>query len=96
MRVNRREMALSRIEILMQMSDRVHSKDRALADRYAALAKRLSMRHNAKFPRKWKRRICKKCGKFLVPGDNSRVRTKNNRIVITCLECNNMVRIPFK
>lgn len=96
MKVNRRNMATSRIEILMQRAEEVYSKDKALADRYAALAKRLVMRHNAKFPDKWKRRICKKCSKFLVPGDNCRVRTHKKRVTITCLECGSIVRIPFK
>ena len=80
MKVNRRKMAASRIEILMQRAQDVYSKDKALADRYAALAKRLLTRHNAKFPKNWKRRVCKKCGKFLVPGDNCRVRTHKSRI----------------
>lgn len=96
MKVNRRNIATSRIEILMQRAEAVYSRDKPLADRYAALAKKLSMRHNAKFPHKWKRRICKKCGKFLVAGNNCRVRTHKNRVTITCLECNNVVRIPFK
>lgn len=96
MKINRRSMAISRIEILMQRAEAVYSEDKTLADRYAALARRLVTRHNAKIPDKWKRRICKKCGKFLVPGSNCRVRTHKKRITITCLECNNVVRIPFK
>jgi ribonuclease P protein subunit RPR2 len=96
MKVNRRKMAASRIEILMQKAEEAYPKDKAMAHRYAAIAKRLLTRHNAKFPAEWKRRVCKKCGKFLVPGDNCRVRTHKSRITITCLECEATVRIPFK
>lgn len=96
MKVNRRNMAASRIEILMQRAEAVYPEDKALADRYAALAMRLVTRHNAKFPRKWKRRVCKKCSKFLVPGNNCRVRTHKSRVTITCLECGNVLRAPFK
>ncbi len=96
MKISRRNIALSRIEVLMQRAEVVYAEDKSLADRYAALAKKLATRHNARFPRKWKRRICKKCGKFLVPGSNCRVRMQKNRIIITCLECGDAVRIPFK
>jgi len=96
MKVNRRKMAKSRIEILMQRAQDVHSKDKALSDRYAALSKKLLTRHNAKFPAHWKRRTCKKCAKFLTPGNNCRVRTHKSRITITCLECGNIQRILFK
>ncbi|MEE8403568.1 MAG: hypothetical protein V3R93_07430 [Candidatus Hydrothermarchaeaceae archaeon] len=96
MKISRRNMAISRIEILMKRAEAVYPEDKALANRCAALAKRLSTRHNAKFPYKWKRRICKKCGRFLVAGDNCRVRTHKSRVLITCLECGNVVRVPFK
>ncbi len=96
MKISRRNMAMSRMEILMQRAEAVYPKDKALADRYATLAKKLATRHNARFPPKWKRRICKKCGKFLVAGNNCRVRTHKSRVIITCLECDNVVRIPFK
>ncbi len=96
MRINRRAVAASRIEILMQKAQEVYPEDSGLANRYATLAKKLSTRHNARFPQKWKRRICKKCGKFLVTGSNCRVRTHKSKVTITCLECGNVVRVPFK
>ena len=96
MKVNRRKMATSRIEVLLERAQKIYPKDKNLANRYATLAKRLLTRHNAKFPKGWKRRVCKKCGKFLVPGDNCRIRTHKSRITITCLECDNVVRVPFK
>ena len=96
MKVNRRKMATSRIEVLLEKAQKVYSKDKNLANRYAVLARRLLTRHNARFPKGWKRRVCKKCGKFLVPGENCRIRTHKSRITITCLECENVVRVPFK
>jgi len=96
MKVNRRKMATSRIEILMQRAEEAYPRDKALAHRYAALARGLLTRHNAKFPKHWKRRVCKKCGNFLVVGDNCRVRTHKSRVTITCLECGDVVRVPFK
>ena len=43
--------------------------------------------------------ICKDCGSFLIYGKNARVRTKAKNyphVVITCLECNSITRIPIK
>jgi hypothetical protein len=39
--------------------------------------------------------ICKNCNSFLVPGVNCRVRTHASRVVITCLDCGSIRRVPF-
>ncbi|MFQ6135570.1 MAG: ribonuclease P protein component 4 [Candidatus Hydrothermarchaeales archaeon] len=90
-----KDIALDRIEILMQRADDVFHEDRERADRYAELARKIAMRHNARMPKRWKRRICKKCHAFLKPGYNCRVRTKDGKMVVTCLECGNVARMPF-
>jgi ribonuclease P protein subunit RPR2 len=53
------------------------------------------MRHAIPMPRRWKRRICKRCDAFLKPGDNAIVRTYNGGVSILCLGCKTRVRIPF-
>ncbi len=90
---NIKKIASERIEILMRKADETFKIDRKRADRYANLARKIQMRYKVRFPRKWKRRICKKCKKFITPGDNCRVRIHKKMIVITCLECNNVTRI---
>lgn len=88
--------ALRSINALFRRADSVFEESPELADRYAQIARRISLRCRVRIPRKWKRRYCKKCHKFLKPGINARVRLKNKKIVITCLECKNIVRIPYK
>ena len=87
--------ASQRIEILMAMAEEVSSRDMEGARRYAALARRIAMRHTLKFPRRWKRRLCKGCGTFLRPGSNCRIRTRQGVVVITCRECGRVSRVPF-
>ncbi|MDI6655597.1 MAG: ribonuclease P protein component 4 [Candidatus Hydrothermarchaeota archaeon] len=89
-----KKIASERIEILMQRAEEVFAQDRKKASRYAELARKIGMRYNVRLPKKWKRRICKKCLAFLKPGSNCRVRIYKSRVIITCLECKNVVRIP--
>lgn len=89
------KLALERIEILMRRAEEVFPRDKRLASRYVQLARKIAMRCTLSFPKHWKRRFCKRCGAFLVPGANCRVRTHEGRIVATCLECGSAARIPL-
>ncbi len=77
----------------MKNAEKTFKTDRKRADRYANLARKIQMRYKVRFPRTWKRRMCKKCKKFLTPGVNCRIRIYKKTIIITCLECNNVTRI---
>jgi len=90
-----RRIARERMELLLERCEEVFGEDRALAARYAGLARRIGMRYNVRVPKRWKRRVCRSCGAFLVPGENCRVRTKEGKVVVTCLECNSVRRLPF-
>ena len=90
-----KRIARERIEILLEKSEEVFEEDRALAKRYVRLARRIGMRYNVTLPKQWKQRICKGCGTLLVPGANCRVRTRQRRVTLTCLECNSVKRMPF-
>lgn len=94
-RSRNRRIARERIEILLTKAQEVFPRDRDRADRYAELAKRIAKRHALRFPRRWKRRVCKKCYAFLVPGVSSRVRIYKGRVIITCLRCGYVVRLPI-
>ncbi|MBE0523864.1 MAG: ribonuclease P [Methanosarcinales archaeon] len=90
-----REMAHKRIRLLFKLAEESFEKAPRLSNRYVQLAKKISMRHRIRMPRALKRRICKECGTFLVPGSNCRIRIRNDRILTTCLECGMIMRIPF-
>ena len=72
------------------------TKDRKLSDRYAGLARKISLKTKTKLPKEFKRRICKNCHKFLIPGENCRIRLYKGKIVCYCLSCKHFMRFPYK
>ena len=91
--------ALRRIRRLFQLALKVVKEEPDLADRYAELARRIAMRARVKIPPEYKRLICKRCKRFIVPGLTCRVRLQPRRephIAITCLRCGGIYRIPIK
>ncbi len=92
-----KKIAHSRMLFLFQKAHEIFLKDRTLANRYAYLARRYAQRTKIKIPFEWKKRICKKCKKFLYPGVNYRVRIhshkgKGSHVSLTCFECNKTTR----
>lgn len=91
-----RVIALERIEYLFRLAQENFSDDPQKSKRYVLLARRIGMRYRVSLPSELKRSFCKKCGTFLVPGKNARVRLKNGFIIVSCLECGSLKRYPVK
>jgi len=94
-----REIALERIHILFRLADKVFRENPERAQRYVDLARRIAMRVRIRLPRELRRRICRRCKGFLVPGVNCRVRVRPCRephVAITCLRCGAVMRIPLR
>jgi len=93
----RQEIAAERIEILMAEADRKGAEhDFKYASRYATLARSIGMRYNVRPSKADKMRLCKKCGAYLRPGINLRVRLGKRTLSRTCLECGHVKRIPIR
>ncbi|HDJ97524.1 MAG TPA: ribonuclease P [Thermofilum sp.] len=93
-----RDLAVQRARRLVELSWKMHSEDEELARRYNLLAMALLKRVRAKVPRDLKRKFCRKCGTPLIPGRTARVRLVQRRfphVVITCLYCGKVYRIPY-
>ena len=67
----------------------------ALAAEYAARAKRIAERHRLPRPDRLQRYTCDRCGRFMSPGRNARIRVDEGRVVITC-ECGEIHRYPYR
>jgi len=91
-----RSVAEERINILLKEAEKVYSEHPERSHRYAELAYKIKLKHQIKLSSELKKRLCKKCRKFMVPGINSRIRIHNSRLIYTCLECNNIQRYPLK
>ncbi len=94
-----KKIALERIDRLMNLAKEEAEKGNwERVKRYVYLARRIAMKVRLKMPKKWKRRFCKKCLTFWIPGKNLRVRVKSKRyphVVYTCLECGKVYRFPY-
>ncbi|RLF09035.1 MAG: ribonuclease P [Thermoprotei archaeon] len=93
-----RDIALQRIWRLFKLAEEIHARSPELADRYVELARRIAMRCRLRIPRPLRRCFCHRCGRFLVPGVNCRVRLAKRRsphVAITCLSCGHIHRIPL-
>lgn len=87
--------AKERIEKLFSEAEAAFNEDSKLAKRYVELARKISTRTNTRIPFAMKRKFCRKCNAYLVPGKNVKIRTKNKALIITCLECNALSKLPF-
>ena len=87
-----------RIARLFQLAEENAETHPDRAKRYVELARKLSMKNKTPIPREWKRRFCKKCGAFWIPGKNVVVRTKPRpqpHVEYICLECGARYRYPY-
>ena len=94
----KKRIARERVETLFTMAERVFPYSRELANRYVEIALAVQQKAKIRLPKKWKRRYCKKCHSFLVPGVNARVRLRSKpypHVVIKCLECGHIMRYPY-
>ncbi len=91
-----KEIALTRVKTLFTQAEEVFSKNPALAHRYVTLARKIAMKLKIRMPSELKRKYCKHCYKFLMPGVNARIRTRSGKVVISCLECKKFMRIMIK
>lgn len=64
------------------------------AREYVRLARRIAERNRRSLPRKFKRFTCDACERYLRPGRNCRVRTRDGHVVITCV-CGTQARYPY-
>jgi len=94
-----RQIALQRIHTLFRLAKEKIRKEPELAQRYVLIARKIAMRTKLRLPTEYRRLVCRHCKSFIYPGVNSRVRIQQRRephMVITCLVCGKITRIPLK
>lgn len=91
-----KRIARSRVRLLLARA-RAESlgSDPDLADRYAALARRVGMRYQSPMLKAEKLQLCKGCDAYRVPGRTSRTRLHGHRLITTCLRCGRIERRPI-
>ncbi|MBT7497352.1 ribonuclease P [Candidatus Woesearchaeota archaeon] len=91
-----KEIAKERIITLFEQAAIQFPKNKSLSNRYVTLARKIAMKLRMRIPQEYKRRFCKHCYKYLQPGVNSRIRTRDGKVIISCFECKKFTRIPVK
>lgn len=88
--------AKERIDLLMREADvAALSGSLDMADRYVEMARRVGMRYNVRIPREYRRRFCRGCYGYMLPGVTSRTRFNRGRLVTTCKRCGHIARMPL-
>lgn len=91
-----KQIARERIRVLFQEAEGAFSKNPSLSHRYVELARKIAMKVKVKIPPEFKRRFCKHCYKFLMPGVNARIRIREGKLVVYCRECKKFMRMMLK
>ncbi|MBU0615632.1 MAG: ribonuclease P [Nanoarchaeota archaeon] len=88
-----RKSAKERVKKMFKEAELAQDKD--TADLLVEKARRTAMKHKLKMPREYKRRFCKHCYSYLIPGKNCRVRTREGKVIYCCKECKKYMRFPI-
>lgn len=99
MKKSQKDLALQRIEILVQNALENVKSDVELAQKQAMLAKKISNKFRVRLPYEIRQLYCKKCKRFIVPSIDARVRIGRSNVKavrITCLRCGHIYRKIIK
>lgn len=66
-----------------------------LADRYVALARKLSTKYLVPIPPEYANRFCKHCYCYHIPLRTCRVRIHRGMIITYCRKCQSYIRMPL-
>ncbi len=90
-----RRIARERIEKLFVMAKQLAREGTEVRSRqYVGLARRIGMKLD--MPVGHRREFCRDCNSILVPGMTGRTRIVRGRVVITCFNCGNISRYPYR
>ena len=83
-----REIAMERMQILIDSAISNVRTNPELSQRQAFLARRISTRHKIRMPYPLRMVFCKKCKSFITPGLNSRIRMGRSSVKSIRISCN--------
>ncbi len=86
---------LARIQHLFEEAENIKNKNPELAKRYITLVRKLSLKAKIKIPLELKRRFCRHCYAYFIPGKNYTVRTTGKTITYTCKSCGKWMRFGY-
>lgn len=85
-----KETARRRIQRLFSLAE--ETQDMKRAQRYAYLARLVAMKAKCRIMPEYRRRLCRHCHAYLVPGRNARVRVNRATVSYYCANCRRFTR----
>lgn len=89
-----KDLALERMHYLFKLAEEKKHTSPELAERYIDIAERIAKRLDISLPKEIKRFYCKRCGRPY--GDKTRVRVKKGLCLVTCGNCGDLRRLPYR
>ncbi len=91
------DIANERIDILFSRAELEFARHPELSNRYVEIARNIAKKFNIHIPLELRRKFCKKCGSYLVPGNNLTVRllSKEKKVIRTCEICKNEKKVLY-
>ncbi len=88
--------ARERILELFKQAEDQFNKHSERSNKYVKMALRLAAKSGIRMPKKVRRSYCRNCKSYLVSGKNSKIRTRNGKLVVSCLVCGSHRRMILK
>lgn len=90
------KIAERRISTLFEQAQKLYVHSPKYADNCVRLARKISLKHKVSFTREQKMKFCKKCESYLLPGENSRIRASDGKMIVFCKNCKTFFRYMYK
>ena len=90
------KIAKKRIIFLFNEAKQVFRENSRLSDKYVGMARKIAMKYKVRLPAELKKKFCKNCHKYLVPGANCRVRIHKHMVIYYCISCKHYMRQPVR
>jgi len=91
-----RKEVLNLVNKLFDEAKLIFNENPSLANKYVKLARKNAMKVNLRIPKNLKRKFCKHCYSYLVPGKNLRIRLHKNKVIYYCFNCKKFMRFNKK
>lgn len=94
----RQDIAKERIGILFGLADNAALKGEIeLANNYVEQARKIGMKFNVRISREYKRKFCRFCYHYLMPGktSRSRINSREKRVEVECFHCKRRMFFPY-
>ena len=93
---NVRALALERINSLFSEATSEFNNHPERSHRYVKIILKLAAKSGVRIPVKFRSNYCRKCKIYLSSGVNSKVRTRNGKLIVFCVRCKNYRRMLLK